>query len=202
MIIYGSRATRVAKESISVPCPHCQSSNTLDLYVFQRYAHIFWIPFFPITKTGATQCVHCRQVLKGKEMPSPLRETFNELRSRTDTPVWTYIGTVLIGLIILAGALQGGRHDAQMSQQLKSLKAGDILEVRKSAGVYTLYKIAEVESDSVAVLPLLVTVDKESGLRDLESESDLQYSTDPKKYSRENLSALLHAGAILDVVRK
>ena len=202
MIIYGSRATQVAKETIADPCPHCQRNNSLDMYVFQRYAHIFRIPFFPITKTGATQCAHCKQVMKLREMPVNLREVFNRQKANTKTPIWTFIGTVLVGLIILAVTLQSGRHDAQMSQLLKSLQPGDILEVKKSAGVYTLYKIAEVEPDSVAMLPLLVTVNKESGLRKLESESDVQFSTNPTMYSRENLSVLLHAGELLDVIRK
>jgi len=202
MIIYGTRATQAHKETIPDPCPQCQSNNCLDMYVFQRYAHIFWIPFFPIIKTVASQCARCKQVIKQKEMPASLREAFNEVRSRAKTPVWTFIGTALVGLLILAGALQSGRHDRKMSQLLKSLKAGDILELKKSPEVYTLYKIAAVEPDSVAILPLLVTVNKESGLKKLESENDLQFSTNPTKYSHENLSALLHADEILDVIRK
>jgi hypothetical protein len=202
MIIYGSRATQLAKEPISVPCPHCQSSNTIDMYVFQRYAHVFWIPFFPVAKTGASQCGHCKKVLKLKEMPSSLRVAFNEVKSRTKTPLWTFIGVALIGILIINGAIASGMHDARVSERLKSPQAGDILEVKKSAGIFTLYKISAVQADSVAVLPLLYSVNQQSGLSKLESGQYAQFSDEPKMYSRENLSVLLHAGEILDVIRK
>jgi len=201
MIIYGSRAKQLAKETIAEPCPHCQSNNTVDMYVFQRYAHIFWIPFFPVTRTGASQCAHCKQVLKLKEMPSSLRVAFDNVKSRTKTPIWTFIGVALIGLLIVNGIVASGRHDAQVSQRVKSPQAGDILEVKKSSSVFTLYKITAVRPDSVAVLPLLYSVDNPSGLSKLESGS-YGYADEPKMYSRENLSVLLHAGEILDVIRK
>lgn len=201
MIIYGSRATQLAKETISDPCPQCQSSNTLDLYVFQRYAHIFWIPFFPVGKTGACQCAHCKQVLKLREMPSPLRSAYTALADQKKAPVWTFAGIALIGVLIIGSLTQSGRHDARTSALVKAPRAGDILEVKKSAGVYTLYKIAEVRPDSVAVLPLLYSVDNPSGLSKLESGS-YNYAAEAKMYSRENLSVLLHAGEILDVIRK
>jgi hypothetical protein len=201
MIIYGSRATQLAKETISDPCPHCQSSNTLDLYVFQRYAHIFWIPFFPIGKTGVCRCAHCKQALKPREMPSPLRSAYTALAGKKKAPVWTFTGIALIGVLIIGSLTQSGRHDARTSALVKAPQAGDILEVKKSAGVYTLYKIAEVRPDSVAVLPLLYSVDNPSGLSKLESGS-YGYAAEPKMYSRENLSVLVHAGEILDVIRK
>ncbi|HVU97880.1 MAG TPA: hypothetical protein VHE34_21800 [Puia sp.] len=201
MIIYGSRAKQLAKETIADPCPDCQSNNSVDMYVFQRYAHIFRIPFFPITKTGASQCTHCKQVLKLKEMPPSLQVAFDNVKSRTKTPIWTFIGVALIGLLIVNGTISSGRHDAQVSQRLKAPQAGDILEVKKSPSVFTLYKIAEVRPDSVAVLPLLYTVDNPSGLSKLESGS-YGYAAEPTMYSRENLSVLLHAGEILDVIRK
>jgi len=201
MIIYGTRATQLAKVTISDSCPQCQSNNTLDLYVFQRYAHIFRIPFFPVGKTGVSQCAHCKQVLRLREMPSPLRSAYTTLADKKKMPPWTFAGLALIGVLILGSLVQSRRHDARTSERVKAPQAGDILEVRKSMSLYTLYKIAEVRPDSVAVLPLLYSVDNPSGLSKLESGS-YGYADEPKMYSRENLSVLLHAGEILDVIRK
>ena len=202
MIIYGSRATQVAKEIISDTCPHCQSSNSTDMYVFQRYAHIFWIPFVPIGKTGASQCAHCKQVLKLKEMPPSLRQTYNHVAMKAKTPIWTFVGVTLVGLLIINGIIQSGMHDARTSQLLKTPQSGDLLEVKKRAGVYTIYKVADVRPDSVAVLPLLYSVNQQSGLVKLESGQYAQFADEPKMYSRDNLSVLLHKGEILDVIRK
>jgi hypothetical protein len=71
------------------------------MHVFQRYAHIFWIPFFPIGKTGASQCGHCKQVLKEKEMPSSLKMAFDDVKSRTKTPYWTFAGVAIIVVLIV-----------------------------------------------------------------------------------------------------
>jgi len=202
MIIYGSRATQLAKETISDPCPNCQTNNSLDMYVFQRYAHIFWIPFVPIGKTGASQCAHCKKVLKLKEMPSSLRVAYSNVAARTKVPFWTFIGVAIVGVLIINGIIQSGVHDARTSQLLKSPQAGDILEVKKGIGDYTLYKVADVRPDSVAVLPLLYSVNQQSGLGKLGSGQYAQYSDEAKMYSRESLSVLLHKGEILDVIRK
>jgi hypothetical protein len=202
MIIYGSRATLVAKETIPDPCLHCQSNNTVDIYVFQRYAHIFGIPFFPAGKTGTSQCSHCRKVLKSKEMPASLQTAYTSVAARKRAPLWTFAGTAIAAILIIGGLVRSGRHDVRVSQLLKRPKVGDILEVKKSAGEYTLYKIAEVQADSVAVLPSLESVERESGLGKLESAKYARFSTEPTMYSRENLSVLAHAGKIIDVIRK
>ena len=202
MIIYGSKATQLAKESITESCPHCQQSNSIDMYVFQRYAHVFWIPFFPIGKTGVSQCAHCKQILKFKEMSSTLRVAYQETSRQTKTPYWTFIGVALVGLLIINGMIQSGMHDARTSKLLQSPQTGDVLEVKKGSGIYTLYKVADVMPDSVAVLPLLYSVNQESGLPHLAAGKYAQYSDEPKMYSRATLSALLHRGEILDVIRR
>lgn len=202
MIIYGSKATQLAKESISGSCPHCQQPNSIDMYVFQRYAHIFWIPFVPIGKTGVSQCAHCKQILKLKEMSSSLKLAYQEVSRQTKTPYWTFIGVALVGVLIINGMIQSSMHDARTSKLLQSPQTGDVLEVKKGSGIYTLYKVADVKPDSVAVLPLLYSVNQESGLPHLAAGTYAQYSDEPKMYSREMLSSLLHRGEILDVIRK
>ena len=42
-------------------------SSTVELSVFQKYAHFFWIPSFPLGKAALNQCSHSKQVLKQKE---------------------------------------------------------------------------------------------------------------------------------------
>ena len=49
MIIFGSRTKAVwtGQEPTDVPCDSC-ARLALRPHVFQRYAHVFWIPMFPI----------------------------------------------------------------------------------------------------------------------------------------------------------
>jgi hypothetical protein len=106
MIIYGSKASQLAKEAIAESCPHCQKSNNVEMYVFQRYAHVFWIPFFPIGKTGVSQCAHCKQTLKLKEMPSSLKLAYENVAAQNKTPYWTFVGVAIVAILIVIGLMQ------------------------------------------------------------------------------------------------
>lgn len=85
-----------------VKCPSCGFQNSLQISVFQRYVHVFWIPTFPIGKTGYTQCVYCKQVMTQKEMPASLQMTYKEAARCTKTPIWMFSGLILAVLMVLA----------------------------------------------------------------------------------------------------
>src|SRR5258708_8267647 len=176
MIIYGSRAKQLAKETISESCPHGQNANSIDMYVFKRYAHVFWIPFFPVGKTGASQCGHCKQVLKLRQMPSSLRMAYDNVAARSKTPYWTFALSAIIAALIINGIIQSGMHDARTSKLVQAPQPGDILEVKKGAEIYTLYKVADVRPDSFSVYPLMYSVTKQSGLSKLVSGQYAQSS--------------------------
>jgi hypothetical protein len=71
------------------------------MHLFQRYAHVFWIPLFPIGKTGVSQCSHCKQILKLKEMPFALRLSYENMKSQTTTPFWVFSGSAVIAVIFV-----------------------------------------------------------------------------------------------------
>src|SRR6185369_8201835 len=100
MIVYGRKATQIAKELIVEKCPNCGTMNSVELYVFQKYAHVFWIPFFPIGKTAVSQCAHCKQSLKLKEMPLELRTAYDHVKQQAKTPIWTFSGLALVVVLI------------------------------------------------------------------------------------------------------
>ena len=67
MIFYGTRASHLLTAPIDqTACAACGTPNALRASIFGRYAHVYWIPLFPIGKVSASECGHCRQVLPGK----------------------------------------------------------------------------------------------------------------------------------------
>ena len=70
MIFYGTRAKVLATEIITDKCTNCGTQGSVEMHIVQQYAHVFWIPMFATVKKGVSQCSHCKQVLKYKEMPS------------------------------------------------------------------------------------------------------------------------------------
>lgn len=67
MIFYGTKSTQIGTESLFDKCSNCGTQNSLEMVVFQKYAHVYWIPFFPLGRTGATQCSNCKQVVQNKK---------------------------------------------------------------------------------------------------------------------------------------
>jgi hypothetical protein len=202
MIIYGSRTKQLAKEALLDKCPNCGTQNSVELYVFQKYAHVFWIPFFPFGKTAVSQCSHCKQVLKLKEMPSSLRGAYENLQSQAKTPVWTFSGLVIVAVLITTGILNDQKNDAKNAKLVLAPQSGDIFEVKTKENQYTLYKIENIAGDSAFIRINQFETNKVSGLADLRSKGESAYSEDVYLFSKAELKVMLEKGEILDIQRK
>ncbi|MDB5279935.1 MAG: zinc-ribbon protein [Ferruginibacter sp.] len=202
MIVYGTKSTQLLKETLIERCPNCSTPNSIEMHIFQKYAHIFWIPFFPIGKTAISQCGHCKQVLKLKEMPVSLKTDYENLKLQTKTPVWTFAGAALLAIAITAGVISDRKNDEKNATLILLPKAGDIFEVKTKASQYTLYKVSAIEGDSAIVRINNFETNKISGLADLKSKGDTAYAEDEFAYSKKELKAMLDKGEIIDIDRK
>jgi len=77
------------------------------MFVFQRYYHLFWIPIFPINKTGVSVCSHCKQTLKLEEFSTKpaLAAEYDRMVKQTKTPIWTFALLMIIGVFIIIGII-------------------------------------------------------------------------------------------------
>ena len=103
MLIFGTGSRLLFQFLIAQKCAHCNSADTVHIYVFQKYFHVFWIPFFPIGQRIASQCTFCKQVLEVNQMPASYSEALQDAKQQSKTPWWAFIGVGLIGLLFLAG---------------------------------------------------------------------------------------------------
>ncbi len=202
MIIYGSKATELKTENITGKCPHCATPASVQMTVFQKFAHIFWIPFFPTGKTGATSCSHCKQVLQKKEFDTSLLENYETLKVQTKTPVWTFSGLVILILLISWGVVQSRQHDAKNAKIILIPQKGDIYEIKNGYQQYTLYKVDSIAGDTVYLLTHQYETTKLSGLRDLKNKGDEAYSADLLPMLKSDLKTMLDKGEIVDIDRK
>ena len=202
MIIYGSRSKQLAKETTLEKCANCGTHNSTALYIFQRYAHIFWIPFFPIGKTGVTQCSNCKQVLKQKEMPSSLQRENYTLKSRTKTPVWMFTGLALLVILITSMVMDGNKKRERNAAFVAAPQTGDVFEVRTEDNQYTLFKVEDVQPDTVLVLFNNFQTNKSSGLSDIKRKGNEGYSDEIYSVARKDLKEMFDKGNILDIERK
>jgi hypothetical protein len=202
MIVYGSKATQLAKETIVDKCPGCGTLNSVELYVFQKYAHVFWIPFFPMGKTGVSQCSHCKQALKLKEMPDGIRSAYENLKAQTKAPVWMFSGLALVAILITVGIINSKQNDARNAKLIAAPLAGDVYEVKTTDGQYTLYKVDNVKSDSVFYLVHQFQTNKSTGLGELKRKGEAAYVDDPYGVTKSELKTMFDKGEIMDVDRK
>ena len=202
MIIYGRKATQVATESITDKCPNCGTLNNIQMTVFQKYAHIFWIPFFPIGKTGVTQCAHCKQVLQKKEFTGSLSSSYETLKTNSKTPIWTFSGLALLSALVIWGVISSKEKDEKNAKLILMPQKGDIYEIKKDYKEYTLYKVDNVAGDTVFILVNQYGTNKISGLSDLKNKGEEAFNQEPLPFMKTELKEMLEKGEIIDIDRK
>jgi hypothetical protein len=202
MIIFGWKAKEVAKDLLPDPCPHCGAQHQVRMHIVQKYAHIFWIPMFPLSKTGASQCGHCKQLLKTGEMPISLRAAYQASMAKAKTPLWTFTGLMIFAALIALGAFTGHENSKKNAEWISTPQAGDIYEVKIDRSHYTLYKVLRVEGDLVFCGQNRYETNKIVGLIDLKSKGNEAYLAVPISFRKGVLQQMLTDEKILNVDRK
>ncbi len=198
MITYGSKSKLIAKETLVQECPNCGTTNSLDMHVYQRYAHIFWIPTIPMSKVGISRCSACNQVLTPKEMPADLVTSYKSLKTQTTTPAWMYSGLALTAGLIIMGLFSGNSNDEKNAILLSNPAAGDFLEIKMANGQFTVYRVIEINRNSVLVKKSPYVTKRRSGLEDLKK---LDFLEDEVEYTTKTLKSMLKSGALQNIDR-
>jgi hypothetical protein len=97
MIFYGSKGKLLAQAKINgTICQHCHEPAPQNISTFGKYAHIYWIPFFPIGKVGVAECTNCKRTIEKKEFTPQLLSKYKELSHQHKTPLWFFSGPLAI----------------------------------------------------------------------------------------------------------
>ena len=100
-ILFGHRATKIAEETKKVNENGYFQPAIIQIY--QRYAHIFWVPLFPLYRNYVlffpeTGAIYEKNLFQ--KMPENYKEICREVSRNARTPWWTFIGIILLGLLI------------------------------------------------------------------------------------------------------
>jgi hypothetical protein len=201
MIIYGKKMTALASENMMEKCQNCRTINSITLTLYQKYAHVFWIPFIATGKTAETICSNCKQILERKQFTPVITQYYETLKTKAKTPLWTLSGLCLLILFIIFIVFENKQNKVENTTYIAAPQKGDIYEV-KGNGHYTLYKVDQIVKDSVFVLVNQYETDKLTGLAGLKKKGDEAYTTDALMILKADLKTMLDTGEILDVDRK
>ena len=155
MIIYGSNEKHIfTKELPHNSCNNCQTKGSMAAQINQRYAHIFWIPFFPAGKPVYSICGNCKQVLKKKEMDESLKKEVIDAKAEARTPLYSFAGLGILALLIAFFTFQSAQTDKKESAFVTAPEIDDVyvVETREEGEkAYYFCKVTALASDTVFV---------------------------------------------------
>jgi hypothetical protein len=200
MIIYGRRSSTIkAAELTNEKCPSCQTQGSLIMGIYSRYAHIFWIPMFPIGKTGISQCQHCKQVLKLNEMPAELKYHYQTLKAQSNVPKWQFIGLIIIAFLVIMTIISTHVGKKNEAQYLATPQCGDIYKYKSDNGNYSTWKLTKITKDSLAVALNNYEITKITGIYKIDKPEN--YSDSSVWMSKTEVSKMYSEGKIFGINR-
>ena len=203
MIFYGTKGTVIKSGQIrNINCPHCNENSTFNFSVYGRYAHVYWIPFFPIKKINVVECQNCKASYDTKELPQNVKLKFetNFNISSVKTPITHFSLSILIGIGIIFAFFAGINTDKNTVDFAKNPKVGDIWHFKDRSGTYSLMRVDQVRRDSVFVTINDMIIDRKEQTGELNLE---KYFTDYKdRYSRLEIVQIQVQDSIFQIDRK
>lgn len=199
MIIFGSAGKEIARGKTRAICTNCQQQNSINMYIVQRYIHIYWIPFCPaLYKEAISECTDCNQVLKKKQFPESYKNHYKDLNHSSKIPVWMFTGLGIVALIILGLFITSIQNDSENVELLLSPQKGDIYEIKLADKKYTLYKVDKIEGNAVYMLENEYVSDKEEGMKSLLGKP---FYKESYPIMKSDLEIMLKKGEIIDIER-
>lgn len=202
MIFYGSRASRIKEGQINnVTCPGCDNSTSMNYAIFGKYAHVYWIPLFPVGKEKILECNFCNRTYDLKELPEQIQHKFELEKQGAGYPIWYFSGLAIIAGIIALVSYNSSKHDEDVINYINEPQVGDMYSIEGSEdGYYTSMKVDRVTQDSVFVIYNDYEIDSKYSKSKLNAASNFSGET-TDGFSREELQILFDEKAIYDVNR-
>lgn len=146
LIIYGTRKARIKKYSDnSQGCKSCGAFD-LNIKVYRKYYHVFFIPVIPIgAKTSTIRCNNCSEPLRS--------DTFQkQYENISKTPFYFYTMLILFALPFVLGIIANMNNQNEKIKFIEKPEVGDIYTIRKEEKDTTRYyflRVAEIHGDTI-----------------------------------------------------
>lgn len=151
-----------------------------------------------MNKTGASQCNHCQQVLKPKQMSERLKMEYQNFKGDAKGPIWQFAGLFIITCLITFLGYTGSKDKKNTAKYLSEPAIGDIYEYRIESG-YTTMKVMQVTTDSLFMSFNDFEISKSS--RVYKIDKDGNYPEEVYGVSRQDIQTMKADGDILAVNR-
>lgn len=100
MIIYGTRGKLIGIKKASTSCFSCGAKGYMSYMILGKYAHIMFIPLFPLGKKVHSYCEYCEYHCEyGSSSGYMCPNEATILLKQTPYPKWFFIGPALYALL-------------------------------------------------------------------------------------------------------
>lgn len=212
MIIYGTR-TKVVQGLVTQgqTCTQCGEGQQVAFGAI-RYAHIFWIPIFPLSKTAGLKCTHCKHAAVDKELPDIMLDQIKASVFSAGRILPMFTGSVLLAVLfgfVYFSAQQDDQLELAYVQNpvVNDLYIMDFTEVFEAAdreykyGVMRVVSVGETDVElSVSNYSYDRSYIKASDLRNDMTGADF-FAEEKLFIDRESLESMKQDGTIRDVRR-
>lgn len=201
MIIFGTRGTYLKQQSEAIDCPNCGTAASVRIGFIARYFHIFWIPFFPTSKTAISQCSHCKQALYQNEMPPVMRPALEEANKYAKRPLAHFFGLFIIALFAVFVIFSVIKNSKNKAEYAKNPLAGDVYEVRLANKEYTYYKIKNIQADTITFTPYQYTATSTYNLSKAKRKYKDSYADEEIKVLKSKITDHIQTAKIYAIER-
>lgn len=204
MIIYGTKGTHLKSgKVINVNCPNCSENSTMNYSIFGKYAHVYWIPFFPYTRLTFMECNHCKMTFEERSFTDEMKTKLGREKEKSGKiffPFWMFSGVILVGALTLYGFYKSGEDEDNLKEYLKNPKKGDVYHIKLKNEHFSSIRVDSVSKDSLDVTFNDYETDLYSGIDDI--DVDKNYTSDSYRVPKTLIIELKKKDSIYDITRK
>ena len=202
IIFYGVKSSHVKSEySDDGVCPACDTPGQMVMGVNANYAHVFWIPFFPLYKKVLAICNHCNAVFELKEMPQDLRNQCDKFRRAQRFPVWHFAGLIAVCALILFAVVGDANTARLQNAYLANPKVNDVYVTKYEGNSFSSMKIVEITSDSIYFADNAFYANRGEKLETIDEDESYDHEN-LLSFAIEEIKDLKKEGLILRIKRK
>ncbi|MDO6491622.1 MAG: zinc-ribbon domain-containing protein [Cellulophaga sp.] len=199
MIFYGSNSSHLKSQlTRQIPCSNCKESAKFSVEVYGKYAHLYWIPIFPIGKTGAAVCTNCNSVFEPRQMDHNLKLEYKNVKGETKTPIKHFSALFIIGILIAGLSFSSFLDGKNTEDYINQPQVNDVYRFKTEASYFSTMKIAAI-SDSIYFKVNEYETNKQSGINEIDIAKN--YSKEQYGYTVEELKGLYKDKIIYEVDR-
>jgi len=187
-------------------CPGC-GEEALEVEVTHRYAHLYWIPMFPIGKVAVIRCAACGKLWERRKMTASMDDAASRVKNDSPAPRYFFAGTYAIAILVIAGMYVGWKSDRDTASYVRDPHINDLYVVRAELDAlypHQVVRVEEVRGDSIVVAMGTYGYVKSDDAAEAISRGDHKKSGYFSEYftiARPSLVQLLEEKKIQDAVR-